>query len=185
MWEGPGEIRPLSRSRWCAWHADLLVGCRSRTGASPLYENESLKEGSIPAVTPIDQVLDEGNCGEVTNRGKAARECAVKLSRVLRRQPHSHQSCEATNRNLIEGRIDLASEPSFTKPFSFSRFGKSRASAVTVDRLTQGSLPRNSVSRACPKAEPCMPRQLGGGQQSAEVIVLNRRTPAATGRTEP
>ena len=69
------RTRVIAHSRstpWCAWHADLLVGCRSRTGASPLYENESLKEGSIPAVTPIDQVLDEGNCGEVTNRGKAA-----------------------------------------------------------------------------------------------------------------
>ena len=31
---------------------------------SPLYENEDLKEGSIPAVTPIEQVRDEGNCGE-------------------------------------------------------------------------------------------------------------------------
>ena len=31
---------------------------------SPLYENEDLKEGSIPTVTPIEQVRDEGNCGE-------------------------------------------------------------------------------------------------------------------------
>ena len=31
-------------------------------GASPLYENESLKEGSVPTVTPIDKLLDEGNC---------------------------------------------------------------------------------------------------------------------------
>ena len=29
---------------------------------SPLYENEDLKEGSIPIVTPIEQVRDEGNC---------------------------------------------------------------------------------------------------------------------------
>jgi len=41
-------------------------------GASPLYENEDLKEGSIPTVTPIEQVRDEGNCGEVTNRGEEA-----------------------------------------------------------------------------------------------------------------
>jgi hypothetical protein len=31
-------------------------------GESPLYENEDLKEGSIPIVTPIEQVRDEGNC---------------------------------------------------------------------------------------------------------------------------
>ena len=174
----------------CAWHADLLVGCRFLLGVSPLYENESLKEGSIPTVTPIDQVLDEGNCGRVTDRGEEACECADKLSSVFRRQPHSHQSCKATNRNLIQGRIDEASGPNPMKPFSFSRFGKSRVCAVKVDRLTQGWLSRNSVSWACPKAEPCMygplksGQQLGAGQQSAEVIVLTRRIPAAAERTE-
>ena len=63
-------------------------------GESPLYENEGLKVGRIPTVTPIDQVLDEGNCGEVTNRGEEACECAVKLTNDDRRQPHSRQSCE-------------------------------------------------------------------------------------------
>ena len=76
-------------------------------GESPLYENENLKVGRIPTVTLIDQVLDEGNCGEVTNRGEEACECAVKLTKVWevsafcdgRRQPHSRQSCEVTDRN--------------------------------------------------------------------------------------
>ena len=40
--------------------------------ASPLYENEDLKESSIPTVTPIEQVRDEGNCGRVTDRGEEA-----------------------------------------------------------------------------------------------------------------
>ena len=39
-------------------------------GVSPLYENESLKEVSLPTVTPIDKLLDEGNCVRVTDRGK-------------------------------------------------------------------------------------------------------------------
>ncbi len=30
-------------------------------GASPLYENEGLKVGSIPTVTPIDQVRETRN----------------------------------------------------------------------------------------------------------------------------
>ena len=47
-------------------------------GESPLYENEDLKEGRIPTVTPIEQVRDEGNCGEVTNRGEEACECVGK-----------------------------------------------------------------------------------------------------------
>ena len=36
-------------------------------GASPLYENGTQQGGSIPTVTPIEQVRDEGNCGEATN----------------------------------------------------------------------------------------------------------------------
>ena len=47
-------------------------------GVSPLYEFEGLKVGSIPTVTPIDKVLEEGNCGEVTNRGEEACECLVR-----------------------------------------------------------------------------------------------------------
>jgi hypothetical protein len=129
-------------------------------GVSPLYENESLKEGSIPTVTPIGKILDEGNCGRVIDRGKEACECAVKLTTGLhgvmsgqphRRQPHSRQSCEATDRNLIQGRWGEVSEPTITKPFSFVRIGKSRACAVKVMRLIQGDLPHVPVSRACPK----------------------------------
>ena len=52
-------------------------------GVSPLYENEDLKVGRIPTVTPIDQVPDEGNCGEVTNREEEACECAVKLTSTI------------------------------------------------------------------------------------------------------
>ena len=68
-------------------------------GVSPLYEFEGLKVGSIPTVTPIDKVLEEGNCGEVTNRGEEACECLVRKCHHL----HSLQSCEATNRNVIQG----------------------------------------------------------------------------------
>ena len=59
---------PDSGQQYLAWRLVLW-------GASPLYENEGLKEGSIPPVTPIDKVLGEGNCGEVTDRGKEACEC--------------------------------------------------------------------------------------------------------------
>jgi hypothetical protein len=31
-------------------------------------------------IAPIDEVRDEGNCGEATNRGEEACECAVKLT---------------------------------------------------------------------------------------------------------
>ena len=58
-------------------------------GASPLYETGSLKEANHAKwITPIDKVRGEGNCGEVTNRGKEA----------------GAKTCEATDRNVIEGR---------------------------------------------------------------------------------
>ena len=70
-----------------------LWGADSLGNQSPLYENKDLQKGSIPTVTPIEQVRDEGNCGEVTNRGEEACECVGKLT-MNRRQPHSRQSCE-------------------------------------------------------------------------------------------
>lgn len=76
---------------------------------SPLYDFECLKVGSVPTVTPIDkQVLDEGNCVRVIDRGEEACGCAVKLtprtcgqwaSLRIRRQPHPRQNYEVTNRN--------------------------------------------------------------------------------------
>jgi len=37
-------------------------------GASPLYENEGLKESSIPTVTLIDKVLGEGSTARSYHR---------------------------------------------------------------------------------------------------------------------
>ena len=68
-------------------------------GASPLDENGSLKEGSIPNVTPIDKVLGEGNCGSPWEGSRS-------------------QSCEATYRNAIEAQRDPeVSCPWTAKPF--------------------------------------------------------------------
>ncbi len=154
-------------------------------GASPLYENEYLTVGRIPTVTPIDQVRDEGNCGEVTNRGEEACECVVKLTSQCRRQPHSRQSCEATDRNLIQGRCGQASEPSITKPFSFIRIGKSGACAAKAIRLILGDPPHVSARQACLTDRAIIGNGAGVRRKSAEVIVLSRRNPATTGRTEP
>jgi len=154
-------------------------------GESPLYENEDLKVGRIPTVTPIDQVRDEGNCGRAIDRGEEACECAVKLTLTSRRQPHSRQSCEVTDRNPIQGRCGQVSEPTITKPSSFIRIGKSGACAAKAIRLILGDPPHVSAREACLNAEP--PSVNGGGveRKSAEVIVLPRRNPATTGRTEP
>lgn len=64
----PEQSGPLSR---CT--PDMGVNL---WGASPLDENGNRLEGSIPNVVPIDEVLGEGNCGEATNRGEEACECA-------------------------------------------------------------------------------------------------------------
>lgn len=153
-------------------------------GASPLYENEDLKEGSIPTVTPIEQVRDEGNCGEVTNRGEEACECVGKLTKN-RRQPHSRQICEVTDRNLIQGRCGQASEPIITKPSSFIRIGKSGACAEKAIRLIQGDPPHVSGIQACLQTEPTSVNDAGARRKSAEAVVLSRRIPATTGRAEP
>ena len=63
----------------------------------------------------------------------------------LERQPNatqtpSHQSCEATNRNLIQGRSVQVSEPTMSETVSFGRIGKSRACAAKVSRFIQGRL---------------------------------------------
>ena len=149
-------------------------------GASPLYENESLKEGSIPTVTLIDKVLDEGNCGRVIDRGKEA----CKRSLGVATGSDIRQSCEVTDRNLIQGRWGEVSEPTITKPFSFLRIGKSRACAVKVNRLIQGRLGPVSGSRPCAESRSLIVKASGRFQFAAKVVVLTRPKPRATGRTE-
>ena len=150
-----------------------------------MYENEGLKEGSIPTVTPIDKVLDEGNCGEVTDRGKEACECVVKPANNMRRRPHSHQSCEVTNRNSIQGRWGSVSGPTITKPSSFVRIGKSRACAAKVSRLIQGELESKTGSRLQAESRSRVVKATRRFQQSAEAILRIRHTPLAIGRAEP
>ena len=131
-----------------------------------------------------NQVLDEGNCGEVTNRGEEACECARKCRPVIRRRSHSRQSCEVTNRNRIQGRCGQVSEPIITKPSPFLRIGKSGACAAKVTRLIQGDPFHVSCRRACSKREPTVVNIAGAERKSAEVVVLSRHTPLTTGRTE-
>ena len=140
-------------------------------GASPLYENEGLKEGSIPTVTPIDKVLGEGNCG-AGDRPWGGSPRMRSLSRhQLRRRPHAHQSCEATDRNSIQGRCGPVSEPTITKPSSFIRIGKSRACAAKVKRVTQGELQPGSGSRPCAESRSRAVQAARRLQQSAEAVV--------------
>ena len=145
-------------------------------GTSLLYENEDLKEGSIPTVTPIEQVRDEGNCGEVTNRGEEACECAVKLTSNCRRQPHSRQICEVTDRNLIQGRCGQASEPSITKHAPeenavFIRIGKSGCAPhgrKSLRRESHTSYPGRSVARICHAGLPANRTAIGHGDQTRD-----------------
>ena len=130
-------------------------------GASPLYENETLRKGSIPNVTPKEQVRDEGNCGWVTDRGKEACEgvrkrwvcsCRRKLRKAnIATQTPSHQSCEATNRNLIQGRSATVSQPTMTKPpRSGGLVNQELVQRKLVDLSREDCIPW-SASRACPK----------------------------------
>jgi len=149
-------------------------------GASPLYENESLKGSSIPTVTLIDKILDEGNCVRVTERGKEAskRSIGVATGSDIR------QSCEATDRNLIQGRWGEVSEPTITNPFSFILIGKSGVSAAKVNRFILGRLEPVSGSRPCAQSRSLPVKAGRRFQFAAEAVVLIHRKPAVTGRAE-
>jgi hypothetical protein len=148
--------------------------------ASPLYDFESLKEGSIPTVTPIDKILDEGNCVRASNRGKEA----SKRSIALASGSDIRQSCEATDRNPIQGRFGEASGPTTTKPFSKLRIGKLGACAAKVNHPILGRLDPQSGSRLDAERRNAFSKVNACLQFAAEVVVLTRRTPATTGRTE-
>jgi hypothetical protein len=108
------------------------------SGESPVCEDEGLKVGGIPTVTPIDKTLAEGNCGRVTDRGEEA----------------GRQTCEATNRNRIQGRSGQASVPCNTKPSSSIRAGKCGACAGTVHVLIRGDLTAMPVAGLAPGTGP-------------------------------
>ncbi len=86
-------------------------------GESPLYEEEGLKEGSLPTVTPIDKVPDEGNCGEVTNRGEEACECVVKNRTMKNREERSTN----LDRGATQQSFDFGNEDDTTLPAEFLR----------------------------------------------------------------
>ena len=88
--------------------------------------------------TPIGKALGEGNCGSGDRPwGGSLRVCSLSRQSSFRRRPHSHQTCEATDRNAIQGRFGQASEQTITKPFPVDRSGGHRRAAL-VDELVQG-----------------------------------------------
>ena len=71
-----------------------------------------------------------------------------------------------------------------SKPFSFIRIGKSRASAAKVSRLILGELESGSGSRLDAESRGLPTEVSDRLQQSAEAIVPFRHTPLSTGRAE-
>ncbi len=107
----------------------------------------------------------------MTDRGKEACECVGKPIEN-RRRPHSHQSCEATNRNVIQGRFGQASEPTITKPYPVDCSGKWRACAAKDHVLIRGELESGSGSRLYAESQGQGTKVIWRFQQSAEAIVL-------------
>ena len=120
-------------------------------------------------MTLIDKVLEACNCVRATERGKEA----------------GSQSCEATDRNSIQGRWGSVSGPTITKPSSFVRIGKSRACAAKVNRLIQGELEPRSGSRLHAESRSRIVKATRRLQQSAEAVLRIRHTPLAIERAEP
>lgn len=93
---------------------------------------------------------------------------------VFRRRPHLHQTCEVTDRNVIQGRFGQASGPSITKPFPVDRPGKWRACAGKVHVLIRGELESGSGSRLYAESRSRAVKAVRRLQQSAEAIVGTR-----------
>ena len=173
----PAHYRSGS-SVWYARHGRDTCGVQvpcTRLGVS--------RRSAYQMITPIDKVLGEGNCGRVTDRGEEACECVGKPIEN-RRRPHSHQSCEATNRNVIQGRCGQASGPSITKPFPVNRKGKWRACAAKDHVLIRGDLESGSGLGVTPKPEPRNASSLAIPEVSRGHSTA-RHTPLAAGRAEP
>ena len=132
-------------------------------------------------MTLIDKILDEGNCVRVTERGKEA----CKRSIGFATGSDIRQSCEATDRNLIQGRWGEVSEPTITKPFSFIPIGKSGVCAAKVDRLILGELMSGPGSRLYAESRSRAVKTTRRLQQSAEGILRIRHTPLVVERPEP
>ena len=125
--------------------------------------------------TPIDKALGEGNCGPGDRSwGGSLRVCSTSRHPSFRRRPHSHQTCEATDRNVIQGRFGQASEPSITKPFPDDRSGKWRVCAGKVHVFIRGELESGSGSRLYAESRSRAVRAVRRFQQSAEAIVGTR-----------
>ena len=122
--------------------------------------------------TPINKALGEGNCGSGDRPWEGSlRMRSSSRHPVFRRRPHLHQTCEATDRNVIQGRFGQASEPSITKPFPVDHSGKWRACAGKVHVLIRGELESGSGNRLYAESRGRSVRAVRRFQQSAEAIV--------------
>lgn len=88
-------------------------------GASPLYENGTLKEDKIPSVAPIEKVRGEGHCGSGDwPWGGSLRMCCVSADLILSPSaafPPKLRGYEQ-KRHRGSGSSEV-SDPWITKPF--------------------------------------------------------------------
>ncbi len=107
-------------------------------------------------IAPIDKALGEGNCMRVTECGKEA----------------GCQSCEATNRNVIQGRSGQASGPNITNRTQTTRLVNGELVQRKITFLSGEICPTYLGVGLARKPGPCMRKQLGVGQKSAGGIVV-------------
>ena len=172
-----GGVNPASRQVCSILICGVQVPCaRLGVSRSTVYQMS----------TPINKARGEGNCGSGDRPWEGSlRMRSLSRHSPFRRRPHLHQTCEATDRNVIQGRFGQASGPSITKPFPVDRPGKWRACAGKVHVLIRGGLESRSGSRLYAESRSRGVRASRRFQQSAEAIVRIRHTPLAIGRAEP
>ena len=149
---------------WYAQHGRELMGCKS-----PVRNWESQGDQHAKWITPIDKVRGEGNGGRATDRRKEA----------------GAKTCEATNRNVIQGRVCRGEWAKHHE--AVSQKGSQVNDELVQRQFTflsgEGCRTYLGVGLAR-KPGPCMRKQLGVGQQSAAVIVPAVAIQRSTGRTK-
>ena len=119
--------------------ATLLVRLAWRTTCGvqvPCTRTNFFQKGSIPTVIWRSKVLGEGNCGTGDRPWGGSLRMRSLSRHSIRRRPYSHQSCEVTDRNSIQGRRGQVSGPRGTDAQRWSR-NRVRSSASVNLELAQ------------------------------------------------
>ena len=160
-------------------------------GESPLYETGNFRGSVYQMTTAEREVLDEGNCGRVTDRGEEA--CEDVRKRWVCRSPPRHLLVKPARR-----RTETSYEAGSIRRARTTCRSRLQSSELVNDALVRGSItflsgelctawPRPCVapaSKACLKPWNGPAKASPGGAELSRGHCTDSRMPIETGRTE-